>query len=74
MATVSVSLLSMQAFEINEAFSVVAMANAKRLGIPYEKVNVLGGAVVLGHPLGCSGACLLSSHSVCGLYLALWGE
>ncbi|MCB0662747.1 MAG: acetyl-CoA C-acyltransferase [Saprospiraceae bacterium] len=43
-------------FEVNEAFSVVTMAFYKELGIPHEKVNVFGGAVSLGHPLGCSGA------------------
>ncbi|KAJ3125265.1 erg10, acetyl-CoA C-acetyltransferase [Physocladia obscura] len=43
-------------FELNEAFSVVALANNKILGLPVEKVNILGGAVALGHPLGCSGA------------------
>ena len=43
-------------FEINEAFSVVAVANAKLLGIPMERLNIYGGAVALGHPLGCSGA------------------
>ncbi|GAB4198872.1 MAG: acetyl-CoA C-acyltransferase [Bacteroidia bacterium] len=43
-------------FEINEAFSIVAMVNAKLLNIPYEKLNVNGGAVSLGHPLGASGA------------------
>lgn len=43
-------------FEINEAFSVVALANMKLLGIGEEKVNLHGGAVALGHPLGCSGA------------------
>jgi len=43
-------------FEFNEAFSVVGIANAKILGIDYDKINVNGGAVSLGHPLGCSGA------------------
>jgi acetyl-CoA C-acetyltransferase len=43
-------------FEINEAFSVVALANQKKLGIDPSKLNVYGGAVSLGHPLGCSGA------------------
>jgi acetyl-CoA C-acetyltransferase len=43
-------------FEINEAFSVVPMAAMKELGIPHEKVNVNGGAVALGHPIGASGA------------------
>ncbi|KAM0936500.1 putative acetyl-CoA C-acetyltransferase [Dioscorea sansibarensis] len=46
-------------YEINEAFSVVALANMKLLGLPSEKVNVHGGAVSLGHPLGCSGARIL---------------
>ena len=43
-------------FELNEAFSVVGLANSKLLDLPAEKVNVHGGAVSLGHPLGCSGA------------------
>jgi acetyl-CoA C-acetyltransferase len=43
-------------YELNEAFSVVGIANSKILGITSEQVNVNGGAVSLGHPLGCSGA------------------
>jgi acetyl-CoA C-acetyltransferase len=43
-------------FEFNEAFSVVGLANMKILGLTDDKVNVFGGAVSLGHPLGCSGA------------------
>jgi acetyl-CoA C-acetyltransferase len=43
-------------FEFNEAFSVVGLANSKILGLDTQKVNVNGGAVSLGHPLGCSGA------------------
>src|SRR5438067_496388 len=46
-------------WEINEAFAVVAMANNKLLGITPDKVNVRGGAVVLGHPIGASGCRLL---------------
>lgn len=42
--------------EVNEAFSCVAIINAKEMGIPIEKLNVWGGAVALGHPIGCSGA------------------
>lgn len=42
--------------ELNEAFSVVGLANTKLLGLDPAKVNVNGGAVSLGHPLGCSGA------------------
>lgn len=43
-------------FEINEAFSVVALANNQILELDPEKVNIHGGAVSLGHPIGCSGA------------------
>ena len=46
-------------WEINEAFAVVAMANSKLVGITPDKVNVRGGAVVLGHPIGASGCRLL---------------
>lgn len=46
-------------FELNEAFSVVGLANIKLLGLDKEKVNVNGGAVSLGHPLGCSGVRIL---------------
>lgn len=42
--------------EVNEAFSAVVLANMQLLDIPHEKVNVHGGAVALGHPLGMSGA------------------
>ncbi|KAK7545543.1 acetyl-CoA acetyltransferase IB [Phyllosticta citricarpa] len=48
-------------FEINEAFSVVALANMKLLGITEDKVNVHGGAVALGHPLGGSGARIVTT-------------
>lgn len=43
-------------FEINEAFSVVTLATMKILSIPHEKINVCGGACILGHPIGASGA------------------
>jgi acetyl-CoA C-acetyltransferase len=43
-------------FEINEAFSVVTMAAMRELNIPLEKVNIHGGAIALGHPIGASGA------------------
>ncbi|KAH8433612.1 acetyl-CoA C-acetyltransferase [Aspergillus melleus] len=52
---------SVDAFEINEAFSVVALANMKLLNIPEEKVNVHGGAVAIGHPIGASGARILTT-------------
>jgi acetyl-CoA C-acetyltransferase len=47
------------AYEINEAFGAVAMAAERELGLPGEKVNVHGGAVALGHPIGASGARVL---------------
>ncbi|KAJ5302025.1 hypothetical protein PENANT_c050G03320 [Penicillium antarcticum] len=52
---------SIDAFEINEAFSVVALANLKLLGLSEEKVNIHGGAVAIGHPLGASGARIVST-------------
>lgn len=51
----NVALSDVDYFEFNEAFSVVGLANTKILGLSDEKVNVNGGAVSLGHPLGCSG-------------------
>ncbi|WP_310620562.1 acetyl-CoA C-acyltransferase [Flexibacterium corallicola] len=48
-------------FEINEAFAVVAMAAAKELHIPREKLNVNGGACALGHPIGASGARIITT-------------
>ncbi len=48
-------------YEINEAFSVVALANNQKLGLDNSKVNVNGGAVALGHPLGTSGARIIAT-------------
>jgi acetyl-CoA C-acetyltransferase len=48
-------------FEINEAFSVVALANLKELKISADNTNIYGGAVSLGHPLGCSGARIITT-------------
>ena len=50
---------SVDLFEINEAFAVVAMAAMRDLGLAHEKVNVNGGACALGHPIGASGARIL---------------
>ncbi len=52
----NISINDVDYFEFNEAFSVVGLANMKILGLNDSKVNVNGGAVSLGHPLGCSGA------------------
>lgn len=46
-------------WEVNEAFAVVPMAFMLDLGVPHDKVNVRGGAISLGHPIGCSGARIL---------------
>ena len=48
-------------FEINEAFAVVAIVNNRFLNIPVEKVNIHGGAVAIGHPIGASGARILTT-------------
>ena len=48
-------------FEFNEAFSVVGIANMKILGLDADRVNVHGGAVSLGHPLGCSGVRIINT-------------
>jgi acetyl-CoA C-acetyltransferase len=50
-----ISINDVDYFEFNEAFAVVGLANAKILGLDNSKINVNGGAVSLGHPLGCSG-------------------
>ena len=52
----NISTRDVDYFELNEAFSVVGLANIEKLGLDAAKVNVNGGAVSLGHPLGCSGA------------------
>lgn len=59
LAKASWSVESVDLFEINEAFAVVAMAPIRDLGIPHAKVNVNGGACALGHPIGASGARLV---------------
>lgn len=51
-----ISISDVDFFEFNEAFAVVGLANAQILGLDNDKINVNGGAVSLGHPLGCSGA------------------
>jgi acetyl-CoA C-acetyltransferase len=59
LAKVGWTVATTDLFEINEAFGTVAMASEHELGIPAEKSNIYGGAVALGHPIGCSGARLL---------------
>lgn len=59
LAKAGISIADVDYFEFNEAFSVVGLANMKILGLTDSNVNVNGGAVSLGHPLGCSGARIL---------------
>jgi len=59
LAKAGISINEVDYFEFNEAFSVVGLANMKILGLEDTKVNVNGGAVSLGHPLGCSGVRIL---------------
>jgi acetyl-CoA C-acetyltransferase len=55
-AKAGLSMTDLEFVELNEAFSVVGIANTQKMGLDASKVNVNGGAVSLGHPLGCSGA------------------
>ena len=55
----NLSIDQIDLFEINEAFAAVTMAAMKEFKIPHEKVNVFGGAVAMGHPIGASGARIL---------------
>ena len=59
-------LSNIDLFEINEAFSMVPLVNINILSIDPKKVNINGGSVSLGHPLGCSGARILTTliHSL----------
>ena len=61
MAKVGWTLDDVDLFELNEAFSVQAIAVIRELGLDPEKVNVHGGAVALGHPIGASGARVLTT-------------
>lgn len=55
------SISDIDLFEINEAFASVALKFAKDLEIPLDKVNVNGGAIAMGHPLGATGAMILGT-------------
>jgi len=61
LARAGVKLSDVDYHEINEAFALVALANAKTLSLDLTRVNVHGGAVALGHPIGCSGARIVMS-------------
>ena len=53
------SVADVDLWEVNEAFAVVPMAFMQELGVPHDRLNVRGGAIALGHPIGCSGARIL---------------
>jgi acetyl-CoA C-acetyltransferase len=59
LAHAGVSQKDVDFWELNQAFSVVGLANSQILGLDPSKVDVYGGAVALGHPIGCSGARIL---------------
>ena len=61
LARAELSIDDMDLIELNEAFAAQSLACIKELGLDRDKVNVNGGAIALGHPLGCSGARLLTS-------------
>jgi acetyl-CoA C-acetyltransferase len=61
LAKAGMTVADIDLFECNEAFASVPMAWMKQLGIPHEKVNVHGGAIALGHPLGATGARLMTT-------------
>lgn len=64
LATTPIELDDIDYFEINEAYASVVLANAELLNLPPEKINIYGGAVAMGHPIGASGTrivCTLSS-------------
>jgi acetyl-CoA C-acetyltransferase len=61
LARLELTIGDIDLFEINEAFAVVSIANEKKLGLDRSKVNVEGGAVALGHPIGASGARILTT-------------
>lgn len=57
----NLNLSDIDYFEVNEAFSLTALLTSMNMNIPLEKINVNGGAVSLGHPVGMSGARILLS-------------
>ena len=61
LAKAGMSIEQVDLFEVNEAFTAVVLKFMRDLGVPHEKVNVNGGAIALGHPLGATGAVILST-------------
>ena len=61
LAKAGLSIDQIDLFEVNEAFAAVPMKFMKEMGVPHEKVNVNGGAIAMGHPLGATGAMILNT-------------
>ncbi len=61
LAKASLRIDQIDLFEVNEAFAAVPMKFMKEMGVPHEKVNVNGGAIAMGHPLGATGAMILNT-------------
>jgi acetyl-CoA C-acetyltransferase len=61
LAKAGLSINDIDLFEVNEAFAAVVMRFMKEMGVPHEKVNVNGGAIAMGHPLGATGAMILGT-------------
>ena len=61
LARAGLTLADIDLFEVNEAFASVVLAWERELGVDHERVNVNGGAIALGHPLGASGARLATT-------------
>src|SRR5690606_22030274 len=61
LAQTGLSLNDIALFELNEAFAAQAVYCQRELGIPEDKLNVNGGAIAMGHPLGCTGAKLTAT-------------
>ncbi len=61
LAKAKLSVKDVDLFELNEAFAAQVLQNMKEGGIPEEKVNISGGAIAIGHPIGCSGARVLTT-------------
>jgi acetyl-CoA acetyltransferase family protein len=61
LALAGVTIDDIDLVEINEAFAAQVLPCMRELGIPHERLNVNGGAIALGHPLGCSGARILTT-------------
>ena len=61
LAQAGLSIEDIDLFEVNEAFAAVPMRFMAEMGVPHDKVNVNGGAIALGHPLGATGAMLIGT-------------